>query len=153
MTPGNPAVSLAKQQVRATGKRIFGDNRLARRAAASARSTLGARLLADPRVVDPAWYSVQARQEFAGVKEAVAHYLAEGRLEGLSPNPLFEPSRKAADDRDRLAGGYVPLAGFLRRARSPKARAHPLFDAKAYLAREPKAAKHRYGAWGHFLEH
>jgi glycosyltransferase involved in cell wall biosynthesis len=149
----NAAVALAKRQVRATGRRVLGDSRLARRAAASARTTMATRLLTEPRVFDVAWYGTQARRDFGDVREAVAHYVRTGRLAGLSPNPLFEPSRKLEDDRRRLRGGYVPLSGFLRRARSPKARAHPLFDAAGYLKREPKAARHRFGAWGHFLEH
>ena len=149
----NPALDLAKQQVKATGRQVMGRSRLARRAAATARATMAARLLAEPRVVDVDWYSIQAGRRFAGVKDAVAHYLDEGRLRGLSPNPLFEPTRKASDDGTRLRAGYVPLAGFLRRARNPRARAHPLFEAKAYLAAHPQAERHRFGAWGHFLEH
>jgi glycosyltransferase involved in cell wall biosynthesis len=149
----NPAVNLAKQQVKATGRKLFGSSPAARKATARARSVMAARTLAESKVIDVDWYSIQAGRKFDGVKDAVEHYVSEGRLRGLSPNPLFEPLRKPEHDRRRLAGGYVPLAAILRRARNPQARVHPLFDAKTYLETHPKAAKHRYGAWGHFLQH
>jgi glycosyltransferase involved in cell wall biosynthesis len=149
----NPALNLAKQQVKSTGRKVFGDSRAARRATARARSVMAARAIAESGVVDVDWYSIQAGRRFDGVKDAVAHYVSEGRLRGLSPNPLFEPLRRPEQDQRRLAGGYVPLAAILRRARHPRARIHPLFDTKTYLEAHPKAAKHRYGAWGHFLQH
>lgn len=44
-------------------------------------------------IFDVEWYAAQAGATFAELRDAIRHYLAEGRRQGLSPHPLFVPSR------------------------------------------------------------
>ena len=75
----NPALNLAKQQAKATGRNLFGSSPAARKATARARAVMAARALAESGVIDVDWYSIQAGRRFDGVKDAVAHYVSDVR--------------------------------------------------------------------------
>ena len=102
---------------------------------------------------DLEWYSIQARREFTDVAEAIGHYVRGGRLADLSPHPLYEPERHIQDRERRRTAHVVPFGSYLRSAHARNVIPHPLFWPRTWLAKHPEAVGHRYGAWGHFLEH
>ena len=98
---------------------------------------------------DRRWYAAQLEGRALGLSAAVAHYVLRGRVAGLSPSPLFEPSWYAPKDwRTRHAD---PLAVYLRRGTTATAGPHPLFDPASWIADHPEAARHPRGPLGHFL--
>ena len=101
-------------------------------------------------LVDQAWYEAQSRRTFASPRDAAAHYLASGRVAGLSVHPLLEPAaleprRWATDPRDPV----------LRYLADPRAYSepHPMFDEVAYLREHPDAHAHPGRGIGHFSGH
>ncbi|MEO6822605.1 MAG: glycosyltransferase family 2 protein [Candidatus Nanopelagicales bacterium] len=97
---------------------------------------------------DVPWYSLQAARTFSGTKQAVADYVDSGRLDGLSPNPLFEPEWFAPGT---WWGGRIdPVVRYLRggwREQSP----HPCFSSARWVAEHPESVAHPGGPLGHFL--
>jgi hypothetical protein len=96
---------------------------------------------------DREWYEIQRSRTFPDDGAALDDYLRNGRVDGLSPHPLFEPAwyrpkdwRTAAED---------PLITYLRVGRGPGP--HPLFDGARYATHHPEATRHPGGALGHFL--
>ncbi|MFN8075523.1 MAG: glycosyltransferase [Kineosporiaceae bacterium] len=109
-------------------------------------------VLVAAKAVDVEWYGAQAGRSFASVEAAAEDYLRRGSARGWSPHPLLEPAAGWGKDA-KAAGMNAPLAAYLRRGRAQRGAPHPLFDVAAYLAVAPKAAQHRWGPWGHFVQH
>jgi GT2 family glycosyltransferase len=99
---------------------------------------------------DADWYArLTGRRLTRGA--AVRHYLTQGRAEGLTPHPMFDPAFFAAQ-QPAVIGQRDPLAVYLSEAASRTASPHPLFDAPGYLGRTPGSADHPLGPLGHYLE-
>ena len=75
----------------------------------------GAPTLLDPNpYFDAAWY---AANRPAARQNPLLHYLKRGAAEGLSPSPAFDPAWYRKTYPDIAAGGFEPLAHFLRHGR------------------------------------
>jgi GT2 family glycosyltransferase len=126
---------------------------LAHRALRTAHTVRSMTLLQGLDLFDQDWYQRQAGREWSRRAGAVRHYLTEGRSADLSPHPLYEPRAHIREEVRRRRGRVAPFVLFLRQCRTPRTRPHYLFDPATYLREHPEAAEHRYGAWGHFLDH
>ena len=99
-------------------------------------------------LLDRGYYETQAGRAFRTDAATAHHYLRTGRRAGHSPHPLYEPEWVTGG---RPAGRAEPLLAAVRRGDAPDP--GPLFDAAAYLAERPDAARHPGGALGHFAAH
>jgi len=99
---------------------------------------------------DREWYQVQTGLTFASAHDACTDYVKSGRVAGMSPHPLFEPS--VAEPTTWNTRGTDPLVHYLR---SPWRRAHAvphhLFDPALWTELNPEAARHPAGTLGHFV--
>lgn len=99
-------------------------------------------------LVDQDWYEAQAGQTFSSPLAVASHYLARGRVAGLSLHPLLEPSaleprRWGTDPRD-------PVLRYLADPGSYPV-PHPMFDEPSYLSEHPDAWEHPGRGIGHFV--
>ena len=151
----NPALNLAKSQVRtapaascsATPGWPGGPRRPpARRSPGGCSPSRGC--------VDVDWYAIQARRSFGGVSEAVDAL----RRDRPPAGPLAEPAVRAHPHRPpRTAAGWRRVRADRRASCAAPGRRRPArtrcSTRRSTWPQNPKAAKHRFGAWGHFLEH
>ncbi|MBW8781875.1 MAG: hypothetical protein JF599_08310 [Verrucomicrobia bacterium] len=67
----------------------------------------------------------------------LAHYLATGWREGLSPHPFFDIRWYLADNPDVARADIEPLGHYLAHGWKEDRRPHPAFDGSRYLAHHP----------------
>lgn len=105
--------------------------------------------------VDPVWYAAQrgrSAPSVAGRLRTACHYVAVGRRDGHSPHPLAEPEWCDPDGWRKT--GLDPVARVLAgHGRHRRIGPHPLIDLAVWTGRHPAAAGHRYGPFGHLLDH
>jgi glycosyltransferase involved in cell wall biosynthesis len=118
----------------------------------AARTRYGSGTLESSGRFDLAFYEAQAGRPFGSLGAAVRHYCATGWRADLSPHPLYDPTVHLHDPQRRRESVRTPFEVFLRTCRSPRTRAHALFDGPIWLKANPAAAQHPQGAWGHFLD-
>jgi GT2 family glycosyltransferase len=136
--------------VRAAGSAIGLDRYIEERGSRLENVKRLTRLLDASVLFDADWYArISGHRRTRGA--AVRHYVAEGRGEGLTPHPLFDPAFFAAQHA-AVIGLQDPLGIYLSEPTSRSASPHPLFDAPGYLARTPGSSEHPLGPLGHYLE-
>ncbi len=99
---------------------------------------------------DEAWYRAQTGPG-PGPHDPIAHYLRVGADLGLSPHPLFDPAHYLEHSVLAQRSAAAPFVEFVNRGCHRGDDPHPLFSTAAYLDQVPEAARHPYGAFGHFL--
>lgn len=109
-------------------------------------------LLEQSLLFDLDWYNLQLDRTTAPMsrREAVEHYLRQGRHNGRTPHPLVDPVLLAEglevdlEKRDSLVV-------YLRRRRW-RLPTHALFQSDRYSAAYPEAREHPEGPLGHYIE-
>jgi len=125
------------------------------RAARLAHFERAVRRILTSRIFDGTWYELQAGRRFSSETAAIRDYLRRGRLEALSPAPLFEPSYFDRSYFDKKAGRRArvdPLLRYIVQRDWRTAIGHVLFNPGGYVAEHPEAAQHPGGPLGHFAD-
>ena len=101
---------------------------------------------------DTAWYAEMSGRPESRIR-AVFHYLRRGQKLGHTPHPLFDPVTFTGALEPHRIGRHDALAYYVsHRRRYRQLPTHPLFDTVEYLKTNPEAARHRFGAIGHYQQ-
>jgi glycosyltransferase involved in cell wall biosynthesis len=106
------------------------------------------------QLFDYAWYARRYNLPKLSYPGLISHYLREGAVRGLFPNPLFDTAYYLQSNREICATGENPLLAYLRSSREGDLRQpNPWFEPAWYLTKNEDASKTGLDPLAHYLKY